>query len=328
MAKQAEKLKTLNELKAVLKRIEKLAARPAKSDEIARETDLLLAEARQALAEDAKARESRKNPIRSTNAIQALTEYAVKNLGYVPKSAFREYVESIGAAVLIALILRGFVVEAFKIPTGSMIPTLLVGDHIFVNKFVYGIRIPFTEIFLVEFERPERGEVVVFTFPVKEARQHVESNQLRGCIDEHSLSEPKDFIKRIIGLPGDMVEIREGRLRLNGTTLPRELLGREPTGNFMSPLETRELETSGEYTYVVQYQQPDSDFGPVKVKEGHFFVMGDHRDNSSDSRCWGQVPMENVKGRSMFIWLSLSDRAGETIRWDRFGKRIHASEAK
>lgn len=323
MAKTSEKKRSLSEIRSTMKRIEKVAAKPAKSDELARETDALLAALRHSL-EDVKKQGFKKDLTAAQEALRVLEEHAKTHLGYVPKGPIREYAESIGVAVLVALLLRSFVVEPFKIPTGSMIPTLLVGDHIFVSKFTYGLRIPFTEIFMVEFARPSRGEVVVFTFPVLQARDHVTRNRgLRGCIDEESLTVPKDFIKRIIGLPGDVVEIREGRLHLNGTALPRQLVAREPTGSFMAPLETRERETSGEHTYTIQYRQSDPDFGPIKVRENHFFVMGDHRDNSSDSRCWGQVPMENVKGRSIFIWLSLSDEEDEFVRWNRFGTRIH-----
>jgi len=251
------------------------------------------------------------------------------------KSAAREYAESIGLAVLFALVLRGFVFEAFKIPTGSMIPTLLVGDHIFVNKFIYGIRIPFTETYLVEFARPQRGEVIVFTFPRQQARAHVADQPVhhRSCIDRRSLHEEKDFIKRVVAVGGDTLEIKNHLLYINGKPLARKRLSEEPTNRYMSPMEVRERETTDGFTYTIQFQADRStdeseidpgeghaDFGPVKIQEEHVFVMGDHRDQSSDSRCWGQVPVENIKGRAIFIWFSIGEKG---IRWSRLGHFIH-----
>lgn len=238
------------------------------------------------------------------------------------KSAWREYTESIGIAVLLALFLRGFVVEAFKIPTGSMIPTLLVGDHLFVNKFIYGIRVPFTQNYLTHFEIPERGEVVVFTFPRGEARQYLseQSPAQRTCIDQQSLEDEKDMIKRIIGTEGDTIEVRKNQLIVNGEPLERTFLRKEVTGNYMYPyeiLEREEMEGGPEYT--VRFRGGGHDFGPIKVKQDHVFVMGDNRDNSSDGRCWGQVPVDNIKGRAMVIWWSVGP---DGIRWERFGQPI------
>lgn len=238
------------------------------------------------------------------------------------KSTWREYAESIGIAVLLALALRGFVVEAFKIPTGSMIPTLLVGDHLFVNKFIYGIRLPFTKTYLTHFEEPTRGEVVVFTFPKDEARAHLAQQppSQRSCIDRQSLNEEKDMIKRIVGVAGDTIEVKDNRLILNGEPLKRTFLRKEVTGNYMFPyeiLEREELPDGSAYT--VRFRGGNHDFPRTKVKEGHVFVMGDNRDNSSDGRCWGQVPLQNIKGRAMVIWLSI---APDGIRWERFGQTI------
>lgn len=239
------------------------------------------------------------------------------------KSAWREYAESIGIAVLLALFLRGFVFEAFKIPTGSMIPTLLVGDHLFVNKFIYGIRVPFTKKWLTNFEEPQKGEVLVFTFPKDDARKHLQnqSAQKRACIDQASLNEEKDMIKRVIGTEGDRIEIKNQQLTINGEPVKRTFLRKEATNKYMNPYQYLERETMPDGTeYVVRFHDTSrDDFGPIVVKPGHIFVMGDNRDNSSDGRCWGQVPVENIKGRAMIIWWSMGE---DGVRWERFGDLI------
>ena len=238
------------------------------------------------------------------------------------KSAWREYAESIGIAVMLALFLRGFVVEAFKIPTGSMIPTLLVGDHLFVNKFIFGIRIPFTKNFITHFEEPQRGDVVVFTFPREQAKAHLaqQSPAQRTCIDRQSLNEEKDMIKRIVGVAGDTIEVQENRLIVNGEPVKRTFLRKEVTGDYMFPYEILEREELPDgTTYTVRFRGNGQDFAPTKVKPGHVFVMGDNRDNSSDGRCWGQVPIDNIKGRAMIIWWSIGP---DGIRWERFGRVI------
>jgi signal peptidase I len=243
------------------------------------------------------------------------------------KSAFREYTEAFIAALLIAIFLRCFTVEAFKIPSKSMVPNLLVGDHIFVNKFVYGIRIPLTKKWIAHFKEPQRGEVIVFIYP---------------------RNESLDFIKRVVGLPGDKISIKNNDLFINGekvNTYPVVVKDVDPNdprkldvekveggdfGNKFSALpyitEWKDydfyVEKLGNVNHYIQHlkgERPESI--DITVPEGHLFVMGDNRDNSSDSREWGFVPMENIKGRAMFIWLSLDhDRGG--IRWHRFGKWI------
>ncbi len=177
------------------------------------------------------------------------------------KSVFREYVEAGLIAIILALFIRTFVIQAFKIPSGSMIPTLLVGDHILVNKFIYGIKIPFVNKTLIPIRSPQRNDVIVFIYPKDTS---------------------KDFIKRVIGLPGDELKMVGRKIYINGE------LYEDKYGHGQMPL----------FHFGVNY-------GPVvKVPKGHLFVMGDNRDNSSDSRVWGFVPLESVRGEALIIYWS------------------------
>lgn len=235
------------------------------------------------------------------------------------KSTFREYAEALLTAVLVALFIRSFGVEAFKIPSGSMIPTLSVGDHIFVNKFVYGFRIPLTKFRFWQFREPRRGEVVVFIYPVDEG---------------------KDFIKRVVGLPGDRIHLDGQGVWVNGEQLKKTTLDVSPypgdrrrlvvqnskKRTIPSARDWREFdfyeEHVGETDYLVQYvhhlEHPGFD---AVVPPGHYFVMGDNRDNSMDSREWGFVPVQNIKGKAMFVWLPV-DKDHGGIRWHEFGRWI------
>lgn len=254
--------------------------------------------------------------------IETLTPWFDEHLEGKQKSVFREYAESIGLAVLFALTLRAFVIEAFKIPSKSMVPTLLVGDHLFVNKFVYGLRVPFTQSYMVEFGDVERGEVVVFKFPSKEAREYLlkQPASHRQCIEMSTLDEDRDFIKRVIGVAGDKVELRDNQILINDKPVESLGLRKVATGNFLYPHQIVETKRLNGHTYTVQYSGADENFGPITVKPGHIFTMGDNRDNSSDGRCWGQVPLQNVKGRALFIWWSIGE---ESYRWNRIGQMIH-----
>lgn len=241
-------------------------------------------------------------------AAERLGELVDKNLDGYRKPAWRESLESILIAVLVALLLRSFVVEAFKIPSGSMIPTLAIGDQIFVNKYVYGMRIPFTSIRLVDFSEPSRGDVVVFICP-----------------------EPpnEDYIKRVIGVPGDQIEVRRGVVHINGEPVERELKGRSTywdrdnaTGRWY-PFEAYTYEERlGDAVFTViddvEANPPQADFKPVIVPDGHVFVMGDNRDHSYDSRSWGLVPMSNILGRSLFVWWSWGREGLSTERLGRW----------
>lgn len=206
------------------------------------------------------------------------------------KSSWRESSRQIIVAVLVALLIRAFIFEAFKIPSGSMIPTLHIGDQIFVNKFVYGPRIPFTEIRVWQWGQPARGEIIVFV---------------------HPKGEHEDLIKRVVGLPGDTVEVRAGVVLLNNEPLKSETIGQVTEwdlqhGGWAPEHATAMTEHLGDTSFTVLddgFSMGDN-LGPFTVEPGHLFVMGDNRDRSSDSRFWGQVPMQNVLGRAMFIWWS------------------------
>jgi len=235
------------------------------------------------------------------------------------KGAFREYAEALIVAVLVALVIRAFVIEAFKIPSGSMLPTLSIGDHIFVNKFLYGLRIPFTKYRIVDVSSPERGDVVVFIYPVDGG---------------------KDFIKRVIGVPGDRIRIDGEEIRVNGEQLmmqpveiseypgdSRRLIvrnGKQRTIPFVRGWRDFDFfeEEDGRAVHLVQYERFRARpiFNAV-VPPGHYFVMGDNRDNSSDSREWGFVPEGNIKGKAMFVWLPL-DKDHGGLRWHEFGRWI------
>lgn len=239
------------------------------------------------------------------------------------KKKFLETVESIGIALLIALAIRAFVIEPFKIPSPSMVPTLLIGDQIFVNKFVYGLRIPFTKKRLWEGRDPERGEVVVFLFP-----------------EDESL----DFIKRVVGVPGDTIKVDGDKVFVNNSLMEKERLSlqedpkRKDRVSIDPPEPYKVLtlfpewedfsiyrEKVGEKYHLVQYEREFSFPREFAVPEGMFFVMGDNRDHSDDSRRWGFVPRKNIKGRALFIWLSFDWDAVWTkwVRWHRFGRWIY-----
>ncbi len=202
------------------------------------------------------------------------------------KKFVKEYLEPIVIAIVIALFIRTFIVQAFKIPSSSMEPTLLVGDHILVSKFIYGVRIPFTDIKLFQLNKPKRGDVIVFIYP---------------------RDRSKDFIKRVIGTEGEKVEIIRNKIYINDKAI-NDLWGQYSEKN--------------DWT---RYLQPMEKFGPVIVPPESLFVLGDNRDNSQDSRFWGFVNINAVRGEAFIIYFSW-DQNGQgpldKIRWARFGKVI------
>ena len=207
------------------------------------------------------------------------------------KSIAREYFESLVIAVVLALFIRTFVVQAFKIPTGSMEQNLLIGDHLLVNKFVFGPTISPLERAVLPMKEIRRRDVIVFKYPEDPER---------------------DFIKRVIGLPGETVELRNKRVFINDQRLD------EPYVYYLEdpPPIPQEMEMSSEAHGMSG--DPRVRYGPVTVPPGHYFVMGDNRDNSQDSRYWGFLPRENVKGKALVIYWSYDPEAGITgTRWNR-----------
>lgn len=216
------------------------------------------------------------------------------------KSLWREYAEAMLIAVILALTIRAFVVQAFKIPSGSMIPSLLIGDHILVNKLAYGLQLPgeceWTISFppvtcyasnpLIAFDAPERGDVIVFRYPE---------------------DEQKDFIKRIIGVPGDTIRIENKVVYVNGT-----------------PLHDAAFTQRVDPGVIDGRINPRDNFGPLTVPDDSYFVMGDNRDQSLDSRFWGYVQRHKIKGRAFLIYWSWNGRGPwtEWVRWNRIGKGI------
>lgn len=202
------------------------------------------------------------------------------------KKAIRKNTEGIVIAILIALFVRTFIVQAFDIPSGSMEPTLLPGDYILVNKFIYGIRVPFSKIRLFSFNKPQRGNVIVFIYPKKPSL---------------------DFIKRVIGMPGETVQIVQGKIYIDGAPI------HDPWGYF------DKKEPPG---FIAEVEN----FGPVLVPKDSFFVMGDNRNNSDDSRFWGFLPLNDVLGKAFTIYFSWDSKAQNLlnkVRWSRTGELIH-----
>ena len=207
-------------------------------------------------------------------------QVAVAESESTKKGALRENIEAILVAIVIALFIRTFVVQAFKIPSGSMKQTLQIGDHILVNKFIYGVKIPYLHKTLIPIEDPKRGDIVVFRYPV---------------------DPDKDFIKRVIGIPGDVIEIRDKQLYLNGKIVNHDY------GIHTDP------------RILGENVRPRDNFGPVTVPPHSLFVMGDNRDESFDSRFWGYVDYKALLGKAFIIYWSW-DKENFGVRWGRIGR--------
>lgn len=341
---------------------------------------------------------------KKTRTLQNLVD---EHLSFARKGKAREYIESIGFAVIVALTIRAFIFEPFKIPSPSMVPTLEVGDRLYVSKARYGVRIPFTSKYLFQWRQPELGDIVVFEFPRREAltrdrigqwMQHLatmdtplpstledvrkstprsinrmelfedawgtplkynvnpdgESYLLRSAgpdrqwdtsddisnetvepsfvafpdfrrpddlprlsrcpVDPDSLQTPKAYIKRIMGLPGDTVEIKNNDFYINGKMLSKTVLSKgQPqatrAGTLVPTLNEETLPDGGP-TYVTRTLFEDENYGPIVVPEGQFFAIGDNRDESSDARCWGFSSIESIRGQAKFVLFSVSPSTG------------------
>ncbi len=225
-----------------------------------------------------------------------------------------EYARSFFPVIFIVLLLRSFLVEPFRIPSNSMMPTLLTGDFILVNKFAYGLRLPVLNEKFLDIGEPQHGDVVVFKYP---------------------LDDKTDYIKRVIGVPGDEVWYRDKTIFLNG-----EPVAQLPVGEFegvgagagmTGARESLENLDEIEHRILVRSNAPDLPpgcrvlaYGPVRIPPGQYFVMGDNRDNSNDSRCWGFVPERNLVGKAFAIWMNWDgSRDGFPIDWSRLGNVIH-----
>ena len=269
---------------------------------------------------------------RFKEAAEALEQSIQRNLGTYRKTWLREYVEAISWAILLALLIRSFIFEAFSIPSGSMIPTLEIGDRLFVNKIGYGAYVPFSPNRWLHWDEPERGDIIVFEFQ---------------C--EGDANDGEDYIKRIVAVEGDRVRLDDNRLFVNGAPVPTEELGTtscdiyEPGASSITAVHAgncqcvRQEETVDGFTYTTQHMQPNGrldsmarcpnrpdwplrrpfisgqcryfgdeasnpNWPDVVVPEGHVFVMGDNRDRSEDGRYWGVVPYDNIKGTAFLVW--------------------------
>lgn len=225
--------------------------------------------------------EENKNPVLGENP--ADLPGAAEEKPFKKKHIVREYAESILIAAILALVIRTFVVQAFKIPSGSMEDTLLIGDHLLVSKFIYGTKVPFTDKRVLKLRDPRRGDVIVFEYPEDPS---------------------KDFIKRVVGTPGDTVEEVDKKVYVNGTL-------------YANPHEVHK-----EKDMIPREMNPRDNFGPIKVPEGALFVMGDNRDRSYDSRFWGFVKYEKIKGLAFIKYWSW-DKDKWRVRWGNIGRLIN-----
>lgn len=198
------------------------------------------------------------------------------------KEILWEYTKAIVTALLLALFIRAYFVQAFKIPSGSMIPTLLIGDHILVNKFIYGTKLPFSDKRILVFRKPKRGDIIVFKYPENPSR---------------------DFIKRVIAIEGDVIESRNKVIYVNGQPVQEPYI--QHTDNSTRPGGI----------------EPRDNFGPYIVPKGKYFMMGDNRDQSYDSRYWGYVDIKEIKGKAMIIYWSW-DSKRHLPRIERIGRLI------
>lgn len=218
----------------------------------------------------------------------------------------RSWVMAIG----FVLFLRGFIVQTFHVPTGSMKDTILVGDFLIVNRLKYGVKMPFTDSYLFRISKPDTGDIVVFRFP----------------LPERKLIKNINFVKRCVAVGGDTVIIKHKKLYVNGELRSREYVTHRDEEEYPPlNLERKRVQNLWEEGKLRRYPYVRDNFGPVVVPEGHIFAMGDNRDNSDDSRFWGPVPIDYISGTPVFIYWSWKPDVGvgsifKKIRWNRIGK--------
>ncbi len=251
-------------------------------------------------------REKRQRAVLAASTGSSVASAEVEVAQTAKEPWYVEYSRSFFPVLFIVLLLRTFVAEPFHIPSGSMRPNLLVGDFILVNKFAYGLRLPVLHTKILDLGEPERGDAIVFRFP----------------------PDPrKDYIKRLIGMPGDHIKYRNKRLYINGELIPVTRIGPyQPQGNGNEDLDAEvwnENLLGLEHKILINPTRPNLRAeGEFLVPEGHYFVMGDNRDNSFDSRFWGFVPEENLVGKAMVIWMNWNFSEG-SVNLGRIGTVIH-----
>lgn len=228
------------------------------------------------------------------------------------KKVIRETIEAIVIALVLALIIRTFVVQAFKIPSSSMEPTLLIGDHLLVTKFIYGVAVPFTDRKILSFKKPKSGDVIVFEFPgnpeyckgfSSTVVKRFENTMAKGSAWQLITDDCKDFIKRVVAVEGDIVEVKDKNVYVNG-----------------KPLENNRGVNIDPAIYPRGGETRDN-FGPYTVPKESVFAMGDNRDRSFDSRYWGSVNLNEIKGKAFIIYWSW-DGNEHWVRWRRFANII------
>jgi len=253
---------------------------------------------------------------RIESSYSSLKNFYEQNLTQYSKSKLRQNVEAIVIALCLALLIRTFIVQPFKIPSGSMIPTLLIGDHLLVNKFIYGTKIPFMDIRIFPVEDIKRGDVIVFKFPGND-----------------SVNKGVHYIKRAIGLPGDEVNIEGRDVYINGEKIKQIYEGNYKYFEQGTEVTTdKYIDTLSENIFDVIYKKSSinttkgkTNF-PITIPEGNIFVLGDNRDNSYDSRFWGFVPIENISGKAFLIhwsWNFDNDNIFSKVRWNRIFSSIN-----
>jgi signal peptidase I len=246
-----------------------------------------------------------------TDELESINKEHLSKFG---KSKLRQNVEALLFALILALVIRTFIVQPFKIPSGSMIPTLLVGDHLLVSKFMYGTKIPFSDNIVLPLREIKHGDVIVFRYPNSES-----DPSQRGV----------HYIKRVVGLPGDKIDVDGRDLIINGEEVPLDYVGDyyyEKSGKTYDEYQEDLLGKKHIVIYEKGREYTERGNLPVVVPPGHVFVMGDNRDNSRDSRFWGFVPVQNVEGEAFIThwsWDFDSNNLLNKVRWNRIFSLIN-----